>query len=130
MFKKGDKVKVIGNSNSHCYEIGSTITVGKLHDDFSNFEGVEETYFNDTDKCSWFVKYKDCELIEPNQNKPEHYKTTSIDVIDFVKLYDLNFNLGNVVKYVCRNKGTDKEDYKKAIDYLQRELKYLESLDN
>lgn len=62
--------------------------------------------------------------------QPKHYKTDSIDVIDFVKLYDLNFNLGNVVKYVCRNKGTDVEDYKKAIDYLQRELKHLESLDN
>ena len=75
-------------------------------------------------------------VFSPNELKivesttPERYKTNSIDVIDFCKLYDLNFNLGNVVKYVCRNKGTDKEDYKKAIDYLQRELKHLESLDN
>jgi len=58
----------------------------------------------------------------------EHYKTDKIDVIDFCKLYDLNFNEGNVIKYVsrARRKGTHIQDLKKAIDYLQRELKHLE----
>lgn len=61
--------------------------------------------------------------------KNQHYKTSSIDVIDFCKLYDLNFNEGNVIKYVsrARKKGSHIEDLKKAIDYLQRELKYLEN---
>jgi len=59
----------------------------------------------------------------------EHYKTDKIDVIDFCKLYDLNFNEGNVIKYVsrARRKGSHIQDLKKAIDYLQRELKYLEN---
>ena len=62
--------------------------------------------------------------------KPNHYKTDSIDVIDFCKIYDLNFNLGNVCKYISRAGKKDGEstlkDLKKALDYLQREIKYLE----
>lgn len=56
-----------------------------------------------------------------------HYQTDTIDVIDFCKLYDLNFNEGNVIKYVsrARRKGTHIQDLEKAIDYLKRELKYL-----
>ena len=59
-----------------------------------------------------------------------HYQTDTIDVIDFCKLYDLNFNEGNVIKYVsrARRKGTHIQDLEKAIDYLKRELKYLDSL--
>ena len=60
---------------------------------------------------------------------PLHYQTNSIDVIDFCKLYNLNFNLGNIVKYACRvgKKDNDIEDLKKVIDYAQREIKFLEN---
>ncbi len=60
---------------------------------------------------------------------PKHYKTDSIDVIDFCKMYNLNFNRGNIVKYVCRagKKDDEIQDLKKALDYLQRELKHLEN---
>jgi len=63
---------------------------------------------------------------------PLHYQTNSIDVIDFCKLYNLNFNLGNIVKYACRvgKKDNDIEDLKKVIDYAQREIKFLETLKN
>lgn len=60
--------------------------------------------------------------------KPTHYDNKKdYDVIDFIKDYDLNFNEGNVVKYVTRakHKGTQIQDLEKAIDYLQRELDYL-----
>ena len=69
------------------------------------------------------------EFVGELQQKNKHYKTTSIDVIDFCKLYDLNFNEGNVIKYVsrARKKGSHIQDLHKAIDYLQRELKYLEN---
>jgi len=60
---------------------------------------------------------------------PERYKTKSIDVIDFCKLYDLNFNLGNIVKYACRKKDQDIEDLKKIIDFAQREIKHLETFE-
>ena len=60
-------------------------------------------------------------------NKPQHYQTSGIDVIDICKLYDLNFNRGNILKYVCRagKKDDEVKDLEKALDYLNRELKYL-----
>ena len=63
-------------------------------------------------------------------NKPQHYKTSGIDVIDICKLYDLNFNRGNILKYVCRagKKDDEVKDLEKALDYLNRELKYLKEL--
>lgn len=61
-------------------------------------------------------------------DKPQHYKTDSIDVIDFCKIYDLNFNIGNIIKYVCRagKKGDRLEDLYKAKDYLEREIQHYE----
>jgi hypothetical protein len=59
---------------------------------------------------------------------PLHYDNKkSYDVIDFIKDYNLNFNEGNVIKYVARakHKGTHIKDLEKAIDYLERELQYL-----
>ena len=67
------------------------------------------------------------EIIETKSTTPERYKTKSIDVIDFCKLYDLNFNMGNIVKYSCRKKDQDIEDLKKIIDFAQREIKHLET---
>jgi hypothetical protein len=59
---------------------------------------------------------------------PIHYDNQkNYDVIDFIKDYDLNFNEGNVIKYVARakHKGSHIKDLEKAIDYLERELQHL-----
>lgn len=58
--------------------------------------------------------------------RPTHYDK-EIDVIDFVKLHELNFNEGNVIKYVtrARKKGNQIKDLEKAIDYLERELEHI-----
>lgn len=77
---------------------------------------------------SYWLKW-DMKKTKENET-PEHYKTdNNIDVIDFCKIYNLNFNRGNIVKYVCRAGKKDDEikDLKKALDYLQREIKYLEN---
>jgi hypothetical protein len=57
---------------------------------------------------------------------PLHYPQ-SYDVIQFVKDNDLNFNEGNIIKYItrARKKGTHLKDLEKAQDYLQREIEYL-----
>tara|TARA_R100000935_G_C2782066_1_gene142144 strand:- start:335 stop:550 length:216 start_codon:yes stop_codon:yes gene_type:complete len=63
-------------------------------------------------------------------NTPEHYESgEDYDLIDVIKHYNLNFNLGNVIKYVCRagKKENEIQDLEKAIDYLERELYYLET---
>ena len=62
--------------------------------------------------------------------KPFYYQTAEkIDVIDFCKLYNLNFNRGNVVKYISRagKKDNELQDLRKAMEYLNREIQYLEN---
>ena len=61
-------------------------------------------------------------------NHPAHYrKDTGFEAIDVIEAWGLNFNLGNVVKYIGRNgkKDPDKyiEDLEKARWYLDREIK-------
>jgi hypothetical protein len=60
-------------------------------------------------------------------NQPPHYTYGGIETIDFIEAKDLNYNLGNVVKYVTRSgiKGTRIEDLKKAKWYLEREINAL-----
>lgn len=62
-------------------------------------------------------------------NHPPHYKKGGIETIDFIEAKELNYNLGNVVKYVTRSglKGTRIEDLKKAVWYLNREVESLGS---
>jgi hypothetical protein len=60
---------------------------------------------------------------------PIHYQTESrIDVIDFCKMYEMNFNRGNIVKYLARagKKDNELDDLRKALNYLTREIEYFE----
>ena len=58
-----------------------------------------------------------------------HYENgQGYDIIDVCKDYSLNFNRGNVYKYIARagKKQDELQDLRKALDYLQREIAYLE----
>jgi Protein of unknwon function (DUF3310) len=57
-------------------------------------------------------------------NSPPHYKSGGIETIDFIEAKDLNYRLGNVIKYVSRagKKGDPIQDLEKAAWYLQREI--------
>ena len=57
-------------------------------------------------------------------NHPAHYKTGGIETIDFIEAKQLNYHLGNVVKYITRadHKGDRLENLKKAQWYLEREI--------
>ena len=57
-------------------------------------------------------------------NNPPHYKSGGIETIDFIESKELNYRLGNVIKYITRadHKGNRAEDLKKALWYLQREI--------
>lgn len=71
-----------------------------------------------------------------NINHPSHYTSGKIETIDFIEDKELNFNLGNVIKYVARagrkkskGKSVDLkalEDLKKAQWYIQREIETRE----
>lgn len=58
-------------------------------------------------------------------NHPQHYQGNGIEVIDIIEAFDLNFSLGNSIKYILRadKKGNKKQDLEKAIWYLNNELK-------
>lgn len=57
-------------------------------------------------------------------NHPAHYTTGGVETIDFIEAKKLNYNLGNVVKYITRadHKGNRIEDLRKAKWYLEREI--------
>lgn len=66
-------------------------------------------------------------------NHPGYYLRNGIEAIDFIDAFGLNFNLGNVIKYIARagKKNQDTlSDLKKAAWYLDREVKNLESRNN
>lgn len=57
-------------------------------------------------------------------NSPPHYKTGGVETIDFIEAKKLDYNLGNVVKYITRadHKGDKHEDLCKARWYLNRAI--------
>jgi hypothetical protein len=61
---------------------------------------------------------------------PTYYQRGTIDVWDFVRQQELNFHLGNAIKYICRAgyKDSKLQDLEKAIHYLENELHHEENL--
>ena len=63
---------------------------------------------------------------------PAYYTRGSIEVWDFIRDQQLNYHLGNAIKYICRagHKDASKKDIdlKKAIHYLENELEHLNAL--
>jgi hypothetical protein len=59
-------------------------------------------------------------------NNPPHYTDGGVDTLSYIEAKDLNYRLGNVVKYVSRaGKKLDSDplqDLMKARFYLQREI--------
>ena len=75
-------------------------------------------------------KQQNMNYVEPHEklslvNHPKHYQGNGIEVIDIIEAFDLNFSLGNAIKYILRadKKGNKKQDLEKAIWYLNNELK-------
>lgn len=75
------------------------------------------------DACFGLEKKAAPPAVDP-VNHPPHYKTGGVETIDFIEAKDLNYRLGNVVKYVSRagKKGDPIQDLEKAAWYLQREI--------
>lgn len=61
-----------------------------------------------------------------NETRPSHYQVGKIEPIDVIQDWELNFCLGNVIKYVARSGkkvgATKEDDLRKAIQYLEFEL--------
>lgn len=64
-------------------------------------------------------------LTKPDMvNSPPHYTAGGVETIDFIEAKNLNYNLGNAVKYITRAglKGDRVEDLQKAKWYIEREI--------
>lgn len=64
-------------------------------------------------------------------NHPKHYTDGKIEVWDYIRDKNLNYFLGNAIKYISRagkkDKSKYKEDLQKAIAYLQKEIESCDS---
>ncbi len=60
--------------------------------------------------------------------RPSHYCFSNIEPKDAIRDWGLNFNLGNVVKYVVRagKKENILDDLRKAMTYLNFEIEAIE----
>ncbi len=63
-------------------------------------------------------------------NHPDYYNSGGIEVSDFIDAHNLNFNRGNIIKYVARAGRKQGEDaltaLLKAQWYLNREIAHVE----
>lgn len=70
--------------------------------------------------------------IEKPINHPDYYNLGCIEVIEAIESWGLGegFNRGNIIKYVARagrkDKKTEIQDLKKAMEYLKFEIDRLE----
>lgn len=60
-------------------------------------------------------------------NHPKHYNQ-GIEAIEIIESWNLDFNAGNVIKYLLRapHKGNTLDDLKKALWYLNRVIENYE----
>ena len=100
-----------------------------------------DAWVQDKGGCQWLIlwtkekgyakilKYKEGK--EPTETTiPLRYSSrlvNGMDVIDLIKFWNLDFNEGNILKYLLRDKGEDIEDMNKIADYAKRQSEYLKS---
>ena len=92
---------------------------------------------NQNDYCSKYaqalhIKVEEIEKVQKLEvekvDHPYHYNK-GIEAIDIIESWELNFSLGNAIKYILRSphKGNQLEDLKKASWYINREIQRLEN---
>lgn len=118
--RNGRKVK-ISEIDEDCtyYPIIGTILEEVQSEYHWTVDGKHSIYFqSDADIVS--------EWEEEAVNHPSHYggSNNPYEAIKVIEAWQLNFNLGNVIKYISRagKKGSKTEDLQKALWYLQREV--------
>lgn len=74
------------------------------------------------------INYTEKTKAKEKVNHPSHYNV-GIETIDYIDSWQMNFNTGNVIKYVTRAgyKENKLEDLFKAKWYIEREIKRVEN---
>ena len=104
----------------------------ELIDELKNITSeIDGTDFNDGYDLGILRAITLVEKLNDNTNTnstPSHYQGT-IQPIDLISAQNLNFNLGNVVKYVCRAGKKQGEnvlsDLEKAKNYINYEIERI-----
>ena len=114
------------------YNVNTLETIDTFVAEFENVTDLCD--FMDTELHNYNEKYTNLDYKVKgwykmnNQNTPQHYQGT-IQPIDLINAQDLNFNLGNVVKYVCRAGKKQGEnvlsDLEKAKNYINYEIERI-----
>lgn len=127
-FKVGDRVRVREGVKTSLF-LGSRVgTVKEI------IPGNAFPIYVHLDERGGSVGFRETELEHETDaiNHPSHYTwlPNGVEVIDLTE--HLPFNRGNAVKYLCRagkkNPATEMEDLKKALWYVQREIRRVEKL--
>ena len=114
------------------YNVNTLETIDTFVAEFENVTDLCE--FMDTELHNYNEKYTNLNYKVKgwykmnNQTTPKHYQGT-IQPIDLIDAQNLNFNLGNVVKYVCRAGKKQGEnvlsDLEKAQNYINYEIERI-----
>ena len=135
IIKKGDKFKCIKDviMNDDPEEVAYTsdkIYISEIDECITDNQGIVYHYWN-KEYNQYFIK-----LSEDMVNHPQHYKNNTYECIDvmldiFGKDKTLAFCELNAFKYLWRakNKGTDIQDKKKAIWYVNKYIELKENKD-
>jgi hypothetical protein len=70
-----------------------------------------------------------CRIHKEIINHPDHYNHGKIETIVAIDDWDLDFCLGNAVKYIARagHKGKPLDDLRKALWYIQHKIDLLQA---
>ena len=103
----------------------------ELIDELKNIPSeIDGTDFNDGHDFGILRAIALAEKLDDNKDNttPTHYQGT-IQPIDLINAQNLNFNLGNVVKYVCRAGKKQGEnvlsDLEKSKNYINYEIERI-----
>jgi hypothetical protein len=122
-YKKGDELTYKGK-----YAVIVNVNNYKENAQQYDYEIIYDKSEDETD-IIWVYEF---ELESKEQKKemkrPERYNKRTInglDARDMIKELNLNFNEGNILKYLLRDKNQDIQDLEKIINYAQHEIEYL-----
>lgn len=107
-------------------------------------QDIAQIIINEMDMRRWLISSLKAEQKKESENDPvkhpAHYTAGKIEVWDFIADQDLDYFLGNAVKYICRcgrKMDADKtrqekslEDLNKAIAYLQKKIEVMQNAED
>ncbi|MGL5507255.1 MAG: DUF3310 domain-containing protein [Paraclostridium sp.] len=71
------------------------------------------------------------DMKEKDNIKPSHYNSGKYDIIWFCQYHNISFDIGNIMKYIFRagkkDKAKELEDLRKAKEYLERRIEFVEA---